>query len=123
MNDVFAGGARGEPDPAAADQHHAEVDGVHAHLQDSGSRMGVRMTIAAKLHEGAYPKQEQVNEQQYGDFVSVKLRMADAMRSGTCSSVMTFPNIVAIAISMMIIAEVRADSRQQDHKERHVSSL
>ena len=54
---------------------------------------------------------------------SVKLRMADAMRSGTCSSVMTFPNIVAIAISMMIIAEVRADSRQQDHKERHVSSL
>ena len=46
------------------------MDGVHAHLQDQRKQDGRQDDNSGQgLHEGAYPKQEQVNEQQYGDFV------------------------------------------------------
>ena len=57
---------RGHKADGEVDHHdHAEMDGVHPHLQDERQQDGRQDDDGGeRLHKGAYPQQQEVDEQQ-----------------------------------------------------------
>ena len=89
-----------------------------------GSKTGVMMTIAASASIKSPTRSRRASiERIIIALLSVKLRTLAAAVSGICSNVIKLPKIVAMAIKIIIIEEVKAASMVELQKRVQVNSL